>query len=56
MLKLQKVDVIYGCPEFGSIGKMESKGDYIHCNNCDSIGYINDYGFIENTEFDNFVE
>ena len=48
--------VIYGCPECEAIGRMESKGDYIHCKNCDSIGYINDYGFIENSEFDNFVE
>ncbi len=41
--------VIYGCPECDSINKIGSKGDYIHCNNCDSTGHIN-------TKFDNFVD
>ena len=48
--------VIYGCPVCNSINYIESYGDYIHCTNCDTIGEINDFGFIQNTKFDNFVD
>ncbi len=48
--------VIYGCPNCNSINYIESYGDFIHCTKCDTIGEINDFGFIQNTKFDNFVE
>ena len=48
--------VIYGCPTCNSINTIESFGDQIHCTNCNTTGIINDFGFIENTKFDNFVE
>lgn len=48
--------VIYGCPNCDSINSIETLGDKVHCTNCDTTGIINDYGFIEHTKFDNFVE
>jgi phage FluMu protein Com len=48
--------VIYGCPKCKTINKIKSTGDIIYCNNCDMVGEINDFGFIDNTKFDNFVE
>lgn len=48
--------VIYGCPNCNSINHIESYGDSIRCTNCDTIGTINNFGYIENTKFDNFVE
>ncbi len=48
--------VIYGCPNCNSINQIESYGDSIRCKSCDTIGKINNFGFIENTKFDNFVE
>ncbi|MFK5883988.1 MAG: hypothetical protein QM489_06615 [Candidatus Izemoplasma sp.] len=48
--------VIYACPECNSINQITSESDSIICTNCNSKGTINDYGFIENTKFDNFVE
>lgn len=48
--------VIYACPACEHINDMKSNGDTIICNNCGSSGTINDYGFIENSKFDNFVD
>ena len=33
-----------------------SEGDSIICTNCNSKGTINDFGYIKNTIYDNFVE
>lgn len=48
--------VIYGCPECNSINAMESAGDTLYCKSCGTVGTINDFGFIEGTKYDNFVE
>lgn len=48
--------VIYGCPKCNSINTIESSGDDIFCTSCDMKGTINDYGFIEGTKYDNFVD
>lgn len=48
--------IIYGCPNCHSINRMNSKGDTIYCEECGTTGTINDYGFIEGTKFDNFVD
>lgn len=48
--------VIYFCPECHSINTISSKGDTIYCDKCGMLGNVNDYGFIENTKFDNFVD
>lgn len=48
--------VIYACPNCQSINNMYSEGDSIICRNCGEKGTINDYGFIDNTKYDNFVE
>ena len=48
--------VIYGCPKCNSINQMNSKGDSIYCEECGETGTINNYGFIEGTKFDNFVD
>lgn len=48
--------VIYGCPECNSINNIKSSGDAILCEKCNALGTINDYGFIDGSKFDNFVE
>ncbi len=48
--------VIYGCPKCGSINTINTNGDHITCDNCDLLGTINDFGFIEGTKYDNFIE
>lgn len=48
--------VIYACPKCHSINTIDSKGDTIFCNSCDMSGIINDFGFIERTKYDNFVD
>jgi hypothetical protein len=48
--------VIYGCPKCGSINTINTSGDSITCDNCDLLGTINDYGFIEGTKYDNFID
>ncbi len=48
--------VIYGCPKCGSINTIKTSGDTITCENCNLLGTINDYGFIEGTKYDNFID
>jgi len=48
--------VIYACPECRKINHINSKGNTIYCEKCGSIGTIDDYGFINGTKFDNFVD
>lgn len=48
--------VIYACPQCNSINHISSEGDSIICDQCGTKGTINDYGFIENTIYDNFVD
>lgn len=48
--------MIYACPECNSINHINSKGDTIFCDVCNSQGTINNYGFIDGTKFDNFVD
>jgi hypothetical protein len=48
--------VMYGCPKCKSINTLESAGDSIYCTACDMKGTINDFGYIEGTKYDNFVQ
>jgi len=48
--------VIYGCPTCNTINNLNSRGDSIYCGHCGAVGTINDYGFIEDSKYDNFVE
>jgi len=48
--------VIYGCPTCESINTIKTSGDSIVCTNCKETGIIDDYGYINNTIYDNFVD
>ncbi|MBN2605321.1 MAG: 1-acyl-sn-glycerol-3-phosphate acyltransferase [Bacilli bacterium] len=48
--------VIYGCPNCNSVNTLDSFKDTIFCTSCDMKGTINDFGFIEGTKYDNFVD
>jgi 1-acyl-sn-glycerol-3-phosphate acyltransferase len=49
-------NVLYVCPECEQIGTLETKGNDIWCNHCQTKGRMNPYGFIEGFRFDNTVD
>ena len=46
----------YICPECESINTLSSKGNEITCSSCNTVGTINDFGFIEGFKFDNLID
>ncbi len=46
----------YICPNCDSINSITTSGNTITCNNCNTVGGINEYGFIEGFKFDNLVD
>ncbi len=43
---------LYACPKCGSLSTIYGVGDYIKCKNCDLDAVYNEYGEIENCDFD----
>lgn len=49
-------DVLYVCPVCQALHSIETKGNQIHCNSCQTSGYMDPYGFIHGFTFDNLIE
>lgn len=49
-------NVTYICPECNTINSIKSSGNEIHCTACNTLGAINEYGFIEGFKFDNLID
>ncbi len=46
----------YICPNCNGINSITTKENSITCHNCNTEGYIDEYGFIQGFKFDNLVE
>jgi 1-acyl-sn-glycerol-3-phosphate acyltransferase len=46
----------YVCPECQAINSIETSGNSIRCNKCDTLGEIDSYGFIKGFKFDNLID
>ena len=49
-------NVQYICPECETINSIKAKGNEIYCDECNTKGTINKYGFIEGFKFDNLID
>jgi 1-acyl-sn-glycerol-3-phosphate acyltransferase len=49
-------DIIYVCPECNHIHTIETYDNKIKCNHCNHEAYMDDYGFIKNSKFDNLID
>ncbi len=45
--------LLYKCPECGAYNSIITSGNDIICTSCDSIGTIDEYGFIQGLKYDN---
>lgn len=48
--------MLYLCPRCEDVFSIYGKENSIICENCGEIGYIDDYEFIQNCKFNNFVD
>lgn len=49
-------NVIYSCPNCGSVHTIKADGNKLTCHNCKTEGHVDNYGFIQGFKFDNLVE
>lgn len=49
-------NILYICPECESISTIKAYGNHIECTHCNTVGTVNQYGFIEGFRFDNTVD
>lgn len=49
-------NVVYVCPHCESINTIVSDHNKITCSACNSEGYVDKYGFIQNFKFDNLID
>lgn len=49
-------NILYICPECNSVGTIETKNDEVSCTHCNTVGKVNEYGFIEGFKYDNTVD
>ena len=49
-------NVLYICPHCESVNTLESKGNVISCNHCNTEGYMDEYGLINGFKFTNPIE
>lgn len=49
-------NILYICPHCQSVNTLESKGNVIRCNNCNTEGFMDEYGLINGFEFNNPVD
>lgn len=49
-------NVVYICPECEALNSIVSRRNEIKCTSCNTIGKMNDFGFIEGFKFDNIVD
>ncbi|MBU1020242.1 MAG: 1-acyl-sn-glycerol-3-phosphate acyltransferase [Firmicutes bacterium] len=48
-------NILYICPSCEGVNTMETKGNTLSCHQCNTTGYVDEYGFIQGFEFDNTV-
>ena len=49
-------NVVYACPECQALNTIVAYKNTIKCTNCNTVGKMNDYGFIEGFTYDNLVD
>lgn len=49
-------NVVYVCPECEATNSIVTHKNEIRCTSCDTVGKMNEYGFIEGFKFDNLVD
>ena len=49
-------NVIYICPECEAINSIETSGNDFKCSQCDTKGYVDEYGFLHGFKFDNLLD
>jgi len=49
-------NVVYACPECEALNSIISYKNTIKCTSCNTVGKMNDYGFIEGFTYDNLVD
>ncbi|XMB67557.1 1-acyl-sn-glycerol-3-phosphate acyltransferase [Mycoplasmatota bacterium zrk1] len=49
-------EFLYKCPECGTYHSIETRGNDIICIECNTKGYLDEYGFIQGFRFDNTVD
>ena len=49
-------NIIYICSECEAINSIVTSGNKVKCSNCNTEGYIDEYGFLQGFKFDNVLE
>ncbi len=49
-------NILYKCPECGSLHTLEAYGNKLVCTSCNTEGGVDKYGFIQGFRFDNLVD
>ena len=49
-------NAVYICPECEALNSFETNKNEIKCTSCNTVGKMNEYGFIEGFKFDNLVD
>jgi len=49
-------NILYICPHCNSVNTLESKGNIVRCNTCNTEGFIDEYGSINGFKFNNTVD